>query len=578
MLRANMIYGHPLLGAGQALLLAVLIASATPLFSQARTPVPAEADQAEAFGLVKEIFGQEWDSAKTTARKQALATKLLAKAGESVDDANRYVLLKIARDIAAGAGDADLALQAVDAMAARYDVDAYRLKGAALAQTARSSTLQKQWHAVAEHALVLAGQAVARDDFVAAKYLGSLALEGARKGRDGQLAKRATTRSGEIEEIAKAYAATEGALATLQASPEDPQANLAVGKYYCFFKGDWDRGLRPLASGSDEHLKKLAAGEQGDVSTADAQVAMGNGWWDLASASEGVVKEQLLRRAAYWYRRALPGLKGLEKDRVAKRLAGAPEAVAFVPPSAPKEHVPQPAPNEQWIQLFNGEDLRGWSSKFTGQALGENFANTFRVENGVLKVKYDQYRQFGDRFGHLFYRQPFSKYVLRLEYRFVGRQCPGGPKWAVRNSGVVLHTQSPQSMRMDQDFPVGLVVQLVGGTGSGNRPTANVCTPGMRIFMGGKPVTSHCTESRSKTYHGDQWVTLEIEVHGHGTIRHHLDGEVVLEYQRPELDEADADARRLIQGGAKAIHGGFIALQAQSQPIEFRRIEVRKLD
>jgi len=232
----------------------------------------------------------------------------------------------------------------------------------------------------------------------------------------------------------------------------------------------------------------------------------------------------------------------------------------------------------EWIQLFNGKDMEGWKVKIKGYDLNDNFGNTFRVEDGVLKVSYDAYDRFDGRFGHLFYHQPFSNYVLRVEYRFVGDQVPGGPGWAFRNSGIMAHGQSAESMRKDQDFPVSIEVQLLGGRGTGTRTTANVCTPGTHIVMDGKLVTRHCNSSRSKTYHGDQWVTVEIEVRGNKSIKHIAGGETVLEYTHPQLDEKDGDASKLIKDGDKMLYGGSISLQSESHPIEFRKVELRKLE
>ena len=234
----------------------------------------------------------------------------------------------------------------------------------------------------------------------------------------------------------------------------------------------------------------------------------------------------------------------------------------------------------EWIQLFNGKDLSGWKVKVKGYELGENYADTFRVEDGVLKVAYDRYEQFDGRFGHLFYEEPFSSYVLRVEYRFVGEQCPGGPGWAFRNSGIMFHGQSPESMEKDQSFPVSIEVQLLGGGGSGHRPTANVCTPGTHFVQDGKLVTRHCNNSTSKTFHGDQWVTVELEVHGSNRIRHFAGGEKVFEYTKPQLDPNDPQARKLIKarGGEKSLDSGTISLQAESHPVEFRKVELRKLE
>jgi hypothetical protein len=233
---------------------------------------------------------------------------------------------------------------------------------------------------------------------------------------------------------------------------------------------------------------------------------------------------------------------------------------------------------EGWIPLFNGKNLDGWTPKIKGYDLGDNFGDTFRVENGIMKVSYDRYTTFNNRFGHLFYKTPFSKYRLRIEYRFVGDQCKGAPSWALRNSGVMIHGQSPESMRKDQDFPVSIEVQFLGGNGRDPRPTANVCTPGTNIVMRDKLITQHCTNSQAKTYHGDEWVKVEAEVHGNGIIKHKVDGETVIEYEKPQLDEKDADAAKLIKNGEKMLSGGTISLQSESHPIEFRKVEIMPLD
>jgi hypothetical protein len=236
--------------------------------------------------------------------------------------------------------------------------------------------------------------------------------------------------------------------------------------------------------------------------------------------------------------------------------------------------------DEAWTPLFNGKDLDGWTPKIRGYPAGENFANTFRVEEGLIKVRYDGYDgAFKNRFGHLFYRAPFSNYVLRVEYRFVGEQLPDGPGWAKRNSGAMIHGQSPESMRKDQDFPVSIEVQFLGGLGSGNRSTANLCTPGTNVERDGQLYTPHTLNSKSKTYHGDQWVTVEIEARGGQSITHRLDGEPVLAYDKPQYDPKDGDARKLIEanGGKLVIEGGTISLQSESAPVDFRKVEIRQL-
>lgn len=233
----------------------------------------------------------------------------------------------------------------------------------------------------------------------------------------------------------------------------------------------------------------------------------------------------------------------------------------------------------KWIQLFNGKNLDGWTPKIKGHDLGENPGDIFRVEDGVLKVSYDKYDQFDEKFGHLFYKDKFSHYKLRMEYRFLGEQTSGGPGWAFRNSGAMIHGQAPETMDKDQSFPVSIEVQLLGGDGDHKRSNANLCTPGTHVVMNGKLEKRHCINSTSKTYHGDQWVVVEVEVRGHEVIKHLIDGEVVLTYNQPQLDENDADAKKLIKAGQdKTLHEGTISLQAESHSLEFRKVELLVLE
>lgn len=239
------------------------------------------------------------------------------------------------------------------------------------------------------------------------------------------------------------------------------------------------------------------------------------------------------------------------------------------------------AKSEEWIQLFNGKDLQGWTPKIKSHPIGENFGNTFRVENGVLKVVYDKekYVKFKGQFGHLFYKEKFSNYILRVEYRFVGEQATAGPGWAIRNSGVMIHGEAPETMELNQDFPASIEVQLLGGNGKDPRSTLNVCTPGTNIVMSNKLITQHCNNSKSKTYAGEDWVTVEIEVHGSKVIRHKIDGQLVLEYTEPQLDPSDAHAKELIakRDGKLLLDSGTISLQSESHPVEFRKVELLKL-
>lgn len=240
---------------------------------------------------------------------------------------------------------------------------------------------------------------------------------------------------------------------------------------------------------------------------------------------------------------------------------------------------PNQSSQEQWISIFNGKNLDGWTPKFTGHKLGVNYKNTFHVEDGLLKVSYDSYDSFEGKFGHLFYKQPYSNYKIRLEYRFVGNQIPGAPEWAYRNSGIKFHCQPPESMAKDQQSPVSIEVQLLGGNGKEPRPTANICSMGTHIVMNDSLITQHCTQSKSKTYHGDQWVEVEAEVHGGDIITHFVNGQKVLSYSKPQYDTSDPNTQKFIGNKENLIiKEGYIALQAESHPVHFRNIELLPLE
>jgi len=239
------------------------------------------------------------------------------------------------------------------------------------------------------------------------------------------------------------------------------------------------------------------------------------------------------------------------------------------------------ADDARWIPLFNGRNLDGWTVKIAKRPLGENFARTFRVEDGILKVSYDGYDRFDGRFGHLFTNLAYSHYVLRLEYRFHGRMMADAPHYVNLNSGIMLHAQPPQSMRFDQGFPASLEMQFLADEGKGERSTGNLCTPGTHVEMGGQLVTRHIVKSSAPTFPADVWVRAEVEVRGADEIIHRVNGIEVLRYQRPQLDPANnnAPASDLLDAGAPLVLGfGHIALQAEGQPVWFRNIELRPLN
>jgi hypothetical protein len=241
------------------------------------------------------------------------------------------------------------------------------------------------------------------------------------------------------------------------------------------------------------------------------------------------------------------------------------------------------APKSDWIQMFNGRDLSDWDIKFAKHQLGDNYNNTFRVEDGLLKVRYDKWTAFNGEFGHIFYKRPFKYYLVAAEYRFVGNQVTGaGPSlaWAKRNNGIMINGQSAQSMGLNQDFPISLEVQLLGGLSDGKpRSTANLCTPGTNVHFGDSLVTRHCINSTSKTYDGDQWVRVEALSLGDSIIKHIANGDTVLVYRKPEMGGGSANNTNpgvLVDG--KPITGGSISLQAETAEIDFRKVELLNLE
>ena len=233
---------------------------------------------------------------------------------------------------------------------------------------------------------------------------------------------------------------------------------------------------------------------------------------------------------------------------------------------------------KDWIQLFNGRDLTGWTPKIRGYAAGENFGNTFVVRDGKLAVDYAAYPEFKERFGHLFWRDNYSYYIIAAEYRFVGEQATGGPGWAIRNSGIMVHGQTAQSMGKDQDFPISIEVQLLGGNGKDARTNANLCTPGTNVVMNGKLVTAHCVQAASETYHGDQWVRVEATVLGSERIVHRVNGAKVLEYEQPQVGGGNVSGHDpAVKRDGALLESGSISLQSESHPLEFRKVELLDL-
>ncbi|WP_240040785.1 3-keto-disaccharide hydrolase [Pseudocnuella soli] len=231
-------------------------------------------------------------------------------------------------------------------------------------------------------------------------------------------------------------------------------------------------------------------------------------------------------------------------------------------------------PQNGWKTLFNGKDLSDWTIKIKDHPLNENYAQTFRVADGMMQVRYDGYDDFKRQYGHIYFNQPYSAYLLEVEYRFVGDQAKGGEGWATRNSGAMLHCQPPNTLALDQDFPISLEMQFLGGDGKNNRTTANLCTPGTNVFVNDKLFLPHCINSTSKTYHGEQWVKAQALVLADSLVQHIVNGDTVFTFTRPQYDGRDPWVKKAGYADGAPIKGGYISLQSESHPVDFRNVRI----
>ncbi|MFY0652987.1 MAG: DUF1080 domain-containing protein [Cyclobacteriaceae bacterium] len=243
---------------------------------------------------------------------------------------------------------------------------------------------------------------------------------------------------------------------------------------------------------------------------------------------------------------------------------------------------------ENWIQLFNGKDLTGWDIKFSGHEINDNYKNTFKVEDGILKVDYGEYENFDKKYAHLYYQKPFSHYRLRIEYRFVGGQLPGGETWENFNSGVMLHSQSAQDQQFDQDFPASIEMQFLGEVEGENRTNGNLASPGTHVINEQDTLhTRHMLYSTYKAPAGEGWVNIEAIVLGDSIVHHVVEGDTVLTYTKPRIggwEQRDNRERPWVEdlswfqeNEGKPLKEGYISLQAESHGIHFRKIELLDL-
>ena len=284
--------------------------------------VPEEARRQDSEQRIREIFRAEFAAARTPEKRLALAEKLLQQGDETRDDpAARYVLFRLASVLAAEAGELDTALEAVDRIAAQYEANAPAMKADAVQKAVESGPGgEESARRLVEAARSTAGEAVAADDYPTANRLARMAVAAARKTKDSALSREIGTWAREVERLEKRFEQLKKNLELLAQDPENPDANLAVGRWYSMAVGRWERGLVYLAKGSDAALAGLARRDLAAPSEPNARMELANQWWELAEKQQGEARTAMMSRAAHWYELALPDLTGLSKTQAEKRL------------------------------------------------------------------------------------------------------------------------------------------------------------------------------------------------------------------------------------------------------------------
>ncbi len=229
-----------------------------------------------------------------------------------------------------------------------------------------------------------------------------------------------------------------------------------------------------------------------------------------------------------------------------------------------------------WMPLVTENGLKDWIVKIHHHEVGDNYKNTFSIAGDTVKIRYDDYETFNERFGHLYYKTPFSWYHLSFEYKFASPWRTDAPSYTKLNSGIMFHSQNPNNILKEQDWPISIEMQLLAGLGDGKpRPTGNMCSPGTHVVYKDALYIGHCINSSSKTYAPDEWVKGELIVYGDSLIIHKINGEEAMRYSQPQIggpvvNRNDPDEKQ----DGKILDSGYIALQSEGQPIDFRNLKI----
>ncbi|NQT14760.1 MAG: hypothetical protein HQ582_18540, partial [Planctomycetes bacterium] len=356
------------------------VAGTAAALAQPKIPAPDDDAQAKAKELLRQVYGAECENAKSPDEKAAVARKMLSQAaGTKGEPASHFVLLQAARNMAIQAADAKTALEAAEQTTRHYQVDAPAMRIETVLKAAANARLSEQRKAVVEAAIPLIRVAVDEDEYETANRLVPKVLDLARRSRDAALVKRMVVIQKELAESRRAYVKVEKAQAVLEDNPTDPDANLTVGRYTCLAKGNWGKGMAMLALGSDARLKAMAVKELEGPTSVDEEVALADGWWELAQAEQGDVRKALMLRAGSWYQWSQARVSSLIRVKIDRRL----EEIGV-------EEIPKLARDvQQPVFTFDDEALTSrywlWNDEWT---MGDDGGKVPRGSKSFLRTRY----------------------------------------------------------------------------------------------------------------------------------------------------------------------------------------------
>ncbi|MCH8045262.1 MAG: NPCBM/NEW2 domain-containing protein [Planctomycetes bacterium] len=279
-----------------------------PADREKKAPIPPRAEREKARELIREAFGRP-----DTAKERAALAQTLIKAGlDDKNPANRYVALRHAGELAVENADLAVASEAADRLGEFFDVDVLTIKASIVERLFGKVAHRKLLDAATSHF----GEALAADRFEVAARFGRVGYKAAKALKDRPQIAAMRQSAARLKGRKAAFDALTGAIATLKQKPDDAPANLQIGKYLCFLRGDWKRGLALLVKGGHAIAKQ----ESAVADDPSAQKKVGDAWWDLAETKTGHTKTHIKARAVKWYQRASPKLAGLSKLTAQRRV------------------------------------------------------------------------------------------------------------------------------------------------------------------------------------------------------------------------------------------------------------------